>query len=101
MSPDEVAELRAEMKQMADGFHKLDKSVGMLIENAQHTETSCPYRVQVARNTNGIKEAREDAKDALLLAQNNRVGLAKIGIAAGGGVTFGGAIVALAVRLLS
>ena len=101
MSPDEVAELRAEMKRMAEGFHALDKSVGSLIDNAQHTEKSCPYRVQVARNTNGIKEARDDAKEAMILAQNNRVGLAKIGIAAGGGVTFGGAVVALAVRLLS
>jgi len=101
MSPDEVAELRAEMKRMAERFHSLDKSVGSLIDNAQHTERTCPYRVQVARNTNGIKEAREDSREAMILAQNNRVGLAKIGIAAGGGVTFGGAIVALAVRLLS
>lgn len=97
--PDEISELRADMKALTGNLVKVEKAIIRMEATDAHSESACPYRVQIARNENGIKEARADAREALVLAQNNRVGIARLiasGAAGGGLVAIAQAIIAFA-----
>ena len=96
---DEITELRADIKALTGNVAKVEKAIVRLETMSIHSENACPYRVQIARNENGIKEARTDAKQALALAQDNRVKIAQMvvsGAAGGGLVAIAQAIIAFA-----
>ena len=96
MTADDIAELKAEMKDMNKALAGMDRALVALQTVTAHTESSCPYQVQIARNVNGIQIARSDAQQALALAQNNRVKIAQL-VASGAA---GGSLVAIVQVLL-
>ena len=84
---DEISELQADIRTLTGNLVKVEKAIIRMEAKDAHSESACPYRVQIARNENGIKEARSDAREALSLAQNNRVQIAQLiasGFAGGG-----------------
>ena len=96
MTADDIAELKAEMKDMNKALAGMDRALVALQTVTAHSESSCPYQVQIARNVNGIQIARSDAQQALALAQNNRVRIAQL-VASGAA---GGSLVAIVQILL-
>jgi len=110
MTPDEMAglkaELKAELKSLNISLNGIQTAIALLKERSDHTERTCPYRVEIARNANGIIEIRQDVRDTLLVAQramevaqDNRVKIAQLigsGVVGGGFVAVLQAIVAAA-----
>ena len=96
MTPDDIADLKVDMKDMNKALSALNLALMALQTNAAHSESSCPYQVQIARNVDGIQIARSDAQQALTLAQNNRVKIAQL-VASGAA---GGSLVAIVQILL-
>jgi len=106
MTPDELAELKVEIKGMNASLNEIKLAAALLKERSDHTERTCPYRVEISRNTNGIIEIRQDvldvmqvAKQAMDVAQDNRVKIAQLigsGMVGGGFVAVMQAIVAAA-----
>ena len=77
-------------------------TLAVLAEQAAHTLDRCPMRVEIARATNGAKQAQASAETAFKLAEKavdltieNRVGLAKLAITAAGGGISGGLVVGI------
>jgi len=97
--PDELAAIQKDI-------HEIKTAVAVLKERSDHTIDHCPYRVQISRNENGIKDCRKDileaiacAKQAMAVAQDNRVKIAQLvgsGVAGGGLVALVQALVAFA-----
>ena len=100
MIPDDIAELKAELKDMSKAIAGMDRTLVAIQTNAAHSESSCPYQVRIARNENGVQIARSDAQQALALAQNNRVKIAQLVTSAAMGGSLGGGLVIIAQALL-
>ena len=101
MTPDEVEQINRKLAILTDDVVLIKISLGKLVDRSEHYTENCPYRVEVARNTNGVKEARADAlkaqncaDDALVAAHANAISSAKLGAAVGGGGAFGALIFA-------
>jgi len=103
-----VSSMKTQLTVVEKTSQQTQTDVAILLERSDHAKENCPMRVDIARAGNGAMEARKDAREASVLAMEavklahvNEVGLAKIGIAAGGGIGIGGVLFALISRLLS
>jgi len=83
---------------MKENLSAIGKDIAVLKERSYRVTENCPQRVAIAQNAAGVRELREDIREAVIavkaavdVAQNNRVQIARLLL--GSGIT-GGAVVA-------
>ncbi len=83
--------LDAKISDITREMNALKQQMAVLIDRSDREAEHCPYRVDIARATNGVQRTEKAAGEALKMAQDNRVKIAEY-VGAGG---LGGVIVLL------